>query len=193
MSRYDAIEDPLCFPGTQVLRNKADLRDQDELDEFEQLMFHSRAEEDLPDGDLNFSHYCAVHRHFFQDVYSWAGQVRTIRTSKGGSMFCYPEHIETEATKLFSKLARKGCLAEVGDEDEFATEAAWFLSELNAIHPFREGNGRSQLVYLTMLARNAGYELHEDNLQPDAFLQAMIDSFNGTLDPLRTQIRSLLD
>lgn len=71
MSRYDVTEDPLCYPGTNVLRNKADLTDQDALDQFEQLMFLTRSEEALPEGELDYAHYRAIHHHFFQDVYAW--------------------------------------------------------------------------------------------------------------------------
>ena len=89
MSRYDATDDPLCYPGSQVLKNKAALVDQGELNQFEQLMFLTRAEEDLPAGILDYQHYKAIHYHFFQDVYDWAGHPRVIRTSKGGNWFCY--------------------------------------------------------------------------------------------------------
>ena len=192
MSRYNAVEDPLCYAGTQVLRNKADLREQDELDQFEQLMFESRAGERLPEGVLDFSHYLALHHHYFQDVYDWAGDVREIRTGKGGNWFCYPEHIVREAERLFGELAARNYLADARGKREFAEGAAWFLSELNAIHPFREGNGRIQLVFLTMLARNAGLRLNERKLRPKPFLDAMISSFDGELEPLIEEIRRLL-
>lgn len=191
MSRYNAVEDPLCYPGTHILRNRADIQDQDELDEFEQLMFDSRAEERLPDGALDFTHYRALHHHFFQDVYDWAGQIRTIRTGKGNNWFCYPEYIEAEATRVFGELAARNHLADAGKQ-EFADGAAWFLSELNAIHPFREGNGRIQLVFLTMLARKAGLRFNERKLRPKPFLEAMIQSFGGKLGPLTAEIARLL-
>ncbi len=90
MSRYSATDDPLCYPESQVLRNIAELKDQDALDQFEQLMFLTRAEEELPEGDLDYLHYKKIHHHFFQDVYEWAGQIRQIRTGKGGNWFCSP-------------------------------------------------------------------------------------------------------
>ena len=71
MNRYDATEDPLCYIGTSILINKAGLRSQDELDQFEQLMFLTRSEEPLPDGALDYAHYKRIHHHFFQDVYDW--------------------------------------------------------------------------------------------------------------------------
>lgn len=192
MVRYNAIDDPLCYPGTQVLRNKADIDDHDELEQFEQLMFNSRAEEDLPAGTLDFDHYRAIHHHFFQDVYDWAGEIRAIRTGKGQNWFCYPEYIEDQASHLFDELAAKNHLTDTAKKREFAEGAAWFLSEINAIHPFREGNGRVQLVFLTMLARNAGYVLDESHLEPEPFMAAMISSFDGDLGSLTDQIEALL-
>ena len=191
MSRYDPVEDPLCYAGTQVLRNKADIRDQDGLDQFEQLMFESRAEERLPEGALDFAHYRELHHHYFQDVYDWAGEVRDIRIGKGGNWFCYPEYIGVEAQRLFGELAARNHLADAPGKREFAEGAAWFLSELNAIHPFREGNGRIQLVFLTMLARNANLRINERRLRPKPFLDAMISSFDGELEPLIEEIRRL--
>lgn len=192
MSRYNTTEDPLCYPGTFILRNLVDIQDQEELDDFEQLMFDSRAEERLPDGALDFPHYKALHHHFFQDVYDWAGQLRTIRTGKGNNWFCYPEYIETEATRIFAALAQRNHLADSESKEAFAAGAAWFLSEINAIHPFREGNGRIQLVFLTMLVRNAGLRLYERRLRPEPFMAAMIRSFDGELEPLAAEIGRLL-
>ncbi|WP_075996616.1 Fic/DOC family protein [Salaquimonas pukyongi] len=192
MSRYNALEDPLCYPGTQVLRNKADLTEQEELDEFEQLMFQTRADEDLPDGDFDVAHYRALHHHFFQDVYDWAGEFRTIRTGKANNWFCYPEYIEPEMNRIFSVLAAENYLMDMGDKDELAARAAWYLSEINAVHPFREGNGRTQLSFLTMLVRHAGFSLNEDNLEEEAFMNAMIFSFDGDTGPLQAQIRKML-
>jgi cell filamentation protein len=132
---YDAVEDPYCYPGTTVLKNKLNLKTRNELDAFEAEIAAQRAEEPLPTGKLTYPHYRAIHRHLFQDVYSWAGKIRTIRISKGGSMFCFPESIDREMSKLFGMLAGqkqfKGITA-----CEFATKAAHFLAELNAIHPF---------------------------------------------------------
>src|SRR5262245_1800090 len=139
---YDAVDDPYCYEGTSVLKNRLDLRTQAELDEFETAIVSLRAEEHLPGGDLDQQHYRAIHRHLYQDVYDWAGELRTVRTSKGGSTFCFPENIAAQMTKLFDGLARADHFRSL-DPDIFAAAAAHFLSELNAIHPFREGNGRT--------------------------------------------------
>ena len=118
MSRYDATEDPFCYPGTFILKNKAGLRNQDELDQFEQLMFLTRSEEPLPDGTLDYIHYKRIHHHFFQDVYDWAGKPREIRTGKGGNWFCYPEYIDAEMGKIFTQLTEEGHLSQISNPQQ---------------------------------------------------------------------------
>lgn len=191
MSRYEATDDPLCYPGTRVLINKADLIDQDELDQFEQLMFLTRSEEDLPDGDLDYRHYKSLHHHFFQDVYEWAGQPRTIRTGKGGNWFCYPEYIDSQMERIFAEFAAEKHLSEIDDLGIFAERASHYIAEINAIHPFREGNGRCQLTLLSILFALSGLDLDEDRLEPELFMEAMIASFHGDNEPLAKSIEAL--
>jgi cell filamentation protein len=189
---YDAVADPYCYPGTTVLKNRLKLKTQKELAAFEAEISAQRAEEPLPTGKLTYPHYRAIHKHLFQDVYDWAGKIRTVRISKGGSMFCYPESIDREMSKLFSALAGQKQL-KGATPDEFASNAAHFLAELNAIHPFREGNGRTQLTFLTLLAENADHPLAIERLDPDKVMQAMIDSFGGEEAPLAQLIVGLVE
>jgi cell filamentation protein len=186
---YDAVADPYCYPGTTVLINKLDLRDQAQLDAFEAEITVQRAAEPLPAGMLSFTHYRAIHHHLFQDVYSWAGKIRTVRISKGGNFFCYPENIQSEASKLFGNLRGSNLLRGLSAET-FAQRAAHFVSELNAIHPFREGNGRAQLAFLTLLAETADHPLALEKMDPDVMLAAMVASFNGDEIQLRRLIGS---
>ncbi len=188
---YDAIEDPYTYKNSTVLMNKLDLRDQAELDAFEAEISSARAEEPLPDGTMDFEHYKAIHHHLFQDVYHWAGQVRTVRIAKGGNPFCFPEHIEGQARRLFDDLRATDCLRNL-DAQTFTDRAAHFLAELNAIHAFREGNGRSQLSFFVLLADHAGYPLKIEKLNPDEMLAAMIASFDGDERRLADVIRSLI-
>ncbi len=189
---YDAVEDPYCYPGTTVLKNKLKLKTQKELDAFEAEITAQRAEEPLPAGKLTYPHYRAIHKHLFQDVYDWAGKIRTVRISKSGSMFCYPESIDREMSKLFGTLAGQKQF-EGTTPAAFATKASHFLAELNAIHPFREGNGRTQLTFLTLLAEIAGHPLAMEQLDPDKVMQAMIDSFGGDEKPLAVLISDLVE
>ena len=140
---YDSTPDSYCYPGTAVLKNRANIRDQAALDAFEHEAMLQRAEEPYPVGRLSVNHFRAIHRHLFQDVYAWAGRFRTVRISKGGSMFCYPEHIPREMRTLFVRLKNDNYLRGFAIED-FVRQSAHFLATLNAIHPFRDGNGRTQ-------------------------------------------------
>lgn len=188
---YDAVADDYCYPGTTVLKNKLDLTDAEELDAFEAEVSDARADEELPAGDLDFPHFKAIHEHLFQDVYHWAGKIRTVRISKGGSMFCFPENIENQAQKLFEQLKKDKFLAGL-ELEEFGRKAAHFLSELNVIHAFREGNGRTQLSFFLLMADHAAYPIDLADLDPDAFLDAMIASFDGDEAPLAKVIQHLV-
>jgi cell filamentation protein len=174
-----------------VLKNKLGLRDQADLSAFEALSVAARAEEPLPVGRFSAAHYCAVHRHLFQDVYGWAGRSRTVRMTRDRSPFCFPENIASEMRALFARL-RGADLLRGREPKAFADEAAAFLAYLNAIHPFREGNGRTQLTFTALLAAQAGHPLDLSRLDPTSFLRAMIASFFGDEAPLGRQPRNLV-
>jgi cell filamentation protein len=187
---YDAFDDPYAYRGTRVLKNRLALRDSGLLEAFELEMTTLRADEPLPAGRFGAAHYCQVHHHLFQDVYRWAGRYRTVRTAKGGNVFCYPENIAAEMEKLFARLAAQDRLRGRA-WGEFAQGAVAFLGDLNAIHPFREGNGRAQLAFLHLLADEAGHPLRLAAIQQDTFLPAMVASFSGDLDPLIVELGTL--
>jgi cell filamentation protein len=188
---YEAGEDPYCYPGTTVLRNRLGLRTLAELEKLEAFSTAQRAREPLPIGRLNNTHYRAIHRHLFQDVYDWAGRIRSVRLAKNDSMFCYPENIDREMRRIFEALAGENQIRDL-DAEAFAKKAAHFLAELNAIHPFREGNGRTQGIFLGMLADQAGHPLDFERLDPPVMLQAMVESFNGNERPLALVILHLM-
>ncbi len=188
---YDAVSDPYCYPGTTVLKNLLDIRDQSTLDRYEAEVTAVRAEQPVPSGAFDVAHYCAFHRHLFQDVYDWAGLYRTVRIGKGGSAFCYPEYIEPQMVRLFSRLQADDYFRHCSQRD-FAASAAHFLAELNSIHPFREGNGRTQLAFFIHLAEASGHPLHVKRMDPTAVMAAMISSFLGDERQLRNLIDTLL-
>lgn len=111
--------------------------------------------------------------------------------TKDRSPFCFPENIAAEMRGLFVRLHDADLLRGRSAED-FAEEAAKFLAYLNAIHPFREGNGRTQLTFTALLGTQAGHPLRLSRLDPANFLQAMIDSFFGEESQLSRQLRDLV-
>ena len=186
------MPDPYSYAGTDVLKNRLRIRDAAKLQQFEVASVSQRASEPLPSGHLDTAHYRAVHRHLFGDVYGWAGRYRTVRIAKDGSVFCYPENITSEMNSLFLWLKGESFLNEL-PANAFAPQAAHFLATLNAIHPFREGNGRTQMAFLSMLAFRAGHPLSIARLNEQSFLNAMIRSFSGDEGPLGAQLLKVIE
>ena len=160
--------------------------------QYEATAYALRSIEALPTGNLSVSHYRSVHRHLFGDVYVWAGRYRTVRTAKGGNWFCYPENIAREMKRAFSALKSRHRSVSPSP-DALAQSSAAFMAHLNAIHPFREGNGRAQLSFLALICADAGYVLDLGRVTPAPFLAAMIASFHGDEAPLERQIHALIE
>lgn len=189
---YEVENDTIyCYAGTDVLINKIDIKNAADLANFEAEITSQRAQEPIPEGDLDYAHYCALHKHLFQDVYEWEGEPRKIRIGKASNWFCLPEHIDAEMTKLFSSLKEQSNFAGLS-KAEFAEKSAHFLAELNAVHPFREGNGRTQLSFLGIMAEEACHPLDFEKLEPDEILAAIVESFAGDEDHLRQVITDLI-
>jgi cell filamentation protein len=142
MSSTIENSDPYLHPGTNVLRNLRGLADPELLERFEARQTHRRIAEliDAPIPNvLDIAHLKAIHWHIFQDVYEWAGQFRTVNISKGGHLFGLATFLEASVQQILVKLAAEKHLADL-DANVFAARAAYFFGELNAAHPFREGN-----------------------------------------------------
>jgi cell filamentation protein len=187
---YGAFDDPYVYPGTSVLRNRLGIRDAEGLEVFEVEAAHARAEEGLPEGNFDPAHYCAAHHQLFHDVYDWAGQYRTVRIAKGETMFCYPENIPAQMDALFAGIEGGARFRDLTRE-EFVARLAGFLAELNAIHPFREGNGRTQLAFAGLIGTEFDQPLQVERVNPRTFLSAMVASFAGDLGPLVGELRLL--
>jgi cell filamentation protein len=142
MRSTSGISDPYLYPGTNVLKNLRGLIDPEQLNRFEARRTHRRIagliEKPIP-GRFDIEHLKAVHRYIFQDVYEWAGQFRTVNLSKEGHLFGLVPFLEPVLLKSLEKLRSENYLLEL-DVAAFAGRAAYFLGELNAAHPFREGN-----------------------------------------------------
>lgn len=153
--------DLYVYPGTRVLRNKADLQDAELLAAHESRMVLKRMlqlyAEPLP-GTLDATHLAAIHHALFQDVYSWAGRFRTGDMSIGERMFCRAEILLPSLTCLLLQLTEEHCLAGMKAE-LFAERAAFYLGELNTIHPFRDGNGRTQREFIRVLGLWVGQKV----------------------------------
>jgi cell filamentation protein len=110
------------------------------------------------DGVFDTTHLRSIHWYIFQDVYPWAGEIRGVGISKPGALFPPPQYLKPALDDLFSRLASEGLLQALSPNG-FAHRAAFYLGEINAIHPFREGNGRAQREFIRELAAQAGHRL----------------------------------
>lgn len=133
--------------------------------------------------DFSLSALKNIHFYLFQDVYEWAGELRTVDISKGATRFATWSRIEPEAQKLFRELEQEGFLKGLSDS-EFVARLAHSFWELNVIHPFREGNGRAQRVLFERIAINAGFELRWQPIDPALWIPANIAAYHGQLEPL---------
>jgi cell filamentation protein len=109
-------------------------------------------------GDFDTRHLQAIHRYIFQDVYGWAGELRTVGIAKPGAAFPPPAFLKVNLDSLFVELAHENSLKNLSAA-AWVHRAAYFLGEINAIHPFREGNGRTQREFIRELALAGGYRL----------------------------------
>src|SRR5580692_3694198 len=145
MPRYSG-NDPYLDPASGVLRNRLDIADEATLEQTEAAFVATRSYElsQTPlKGGFDLAHLQAIHRYLFGDVYEWAGKLRTTDISKGGNRFAHHAHIEGAAAAIFTQLAKEKHLTGLGPA-AFSDRAAYYLGELNALHSFREGNGRTQ-------------------------------------------------
>ncbi len=197
MSRYDA-SDVYAYPGSTVLRNKAGIQEQAALDAFEADVTALRMLEllDAPvQGRFDLAHLCALHRHVFQDVYEWAGELRTVDISRGSSRFAHASLIEGYLGSELSKLALENWLRGLPPERVVA-RLAHYMGEINAAHPFREGNGRAQRLFCAQLAEQAGYFINFETVGQATMYAVMIASFNGNAKPLEgllSEIMAVID
>jgi len=185
MSRYDA-SDTYVYPGTDVLRNKAEIGDQAKLDAFEADVTALRMLELLETpvlGAFDVKHLCAIHRYLFQDIYEWAGELRTVDISREGSHFANVGQIQSYLDQQLRRLVAENFLKGM-PPDQFLVRMAHYMGEINAVHPFRDGNGRVQRMFCAQLAEQAGYFIDFETVEQARMYEVMIASFNGNAKPL---------
>lgn len=175
-----------CYPNTDVLKNKVGTHDKNVLFGAEcdysmtrlwQLM------ENPVNGRFDFNHLKAIHKHVFQDLYDWAGQPRTVDIGKG-NLFCMSAYIDSYAQDVFRGFSRE-CHEKAGDREAFAHAVAEKYGDLNALHPFREGNGRTQREFVRELCLDCGYLFDLSGTSHQEMLDASKESFDtGRCDKL---------
>ena len=173
-----------CYPPSlTILKNKLNIRDARWLDSVERQLVVERAASGVPQGRFDLAHLRAIHRHLFQDVFEWAGELRTVEISKGGHQFQFRRFIETGMADVHRRLAVQAFLRGLSRED-FAQRAGEVLGDVNYVHPFREGNGRTQLQFLLQLAAQAGHRLDVSRLDKPAWMDASREAHLGRYEAM---------
>lgn len=185
-----AAED-YVYPGTQVLKNKADLRDQGELQKFERSVTALRIQElkERPlKGDFSLEHMRDIHRQVFKDVYEWAGEVRKVNMAKGPegdrTHFALTADIGIKAELIKVSIEEANHLRGM-DRKELSSKMGEIYAAVNDLHPFREGNGRVAREYMSELAGKAGYGIDYTKVGRQAWQEAAKASARGNLEPIR--------
>jgi len=194
------MNDPYLDPHSGILRNNFGITNQRELDSREADAVGVRSvmiQLNPVPGNFDSKHLKAIHEYLFQDVYDWAGTFRTISLSKrdhvGGQVthFSPPDVIEAELQAVFGELAQDNFLRSL-PRKVFANKMAQLFSEMNRIHPFREGNGRAQRQFVRQLAQGS-YKPHFDVVSKERLVTASIASAHGDNSMLERMMDEITD
>lgn len=174
--------------GIQVLRNKLGLSGYTEAFNAERRLtglrqFELGAKPELVARTFDPEHWKAIHRHVFQDMYEWAGEFRTVDIGKGGHDFINEDELERFADGILGQVREANMFAgrdRAGVVDGLMNT----MQALNIIHPFREGNGRTQRILTEHIAAHAGYLLDWPRINPDEQNLMMAQAFDGELGSL---------
>ncbi|MDX8478900.1 Fic family protein [Mesorhizobium sp. VK24D] len=186
-----------------VLKNKLGFTDQNELAAFEARIAAARDVKilgDPPHGPFDLAKLEKLHEMLFGDVYTWAGKTRIAGLAKqahegsaaGVTSFTAPLRIKAEATALFRSLPSIETLSALSDA-EFAASMAPFFVTLNNVHPFREGNGRTQRLFFKLLARACGNDLAWDVVTRERVVAASISGARGDAAPMKRLFLEISD
>lgn len=179
---YSVASSIYCYPDSSVLKNKLDIRDPVLLRKVEADLSTARQAEifHIPvAGRFTATHLCNIHRKLLGDVYSFAGHFRREDIAKGPTRFVTYSQIKEKLQRLLGQLQQEKWLENVPFE-AFAARSAYYMAELNYIHPFREGNGRAIREFMRLLFLHNGYVVQWDAVDVEALLNAMIDSVYDT-------------
>ena len=185
--------DPYLDLQSGLLRNRLGITDAGELRHVEAALTASRIYDlirsPIP-GAYDLAHLRAFHRQIFQDLYDWAGELRTVSIGRG-RLFSLPQHLEADAGELFGWLARAEHLRG-RDRKAFVDDLTELYADLNALHPFRDGNGRTQRAFLGQLAVDAGHPIHWAAMDPEENNAASKAAQQGDNDALRALLDLLV-
>ena len=179
---YESKNSVYCYEGTNTLVNKLNIKDSIALENYETsvvgLKLMALNKEGIT-GNFDVKHFISIHKFLFEDIYPFAGLFRTENIAKDYFQFAEWEYIESELTRLLNELKNENFLIGLS-KDEMVKRLAYYWAELNVLHPFREGNGRTTREFLRQLALKNHYILNLQNVDSNALLDASIKSIIDT-------------
>lgn len=197
-ARWDGY---LLSPGSTVLRNKIGVVTADGLraaenDLLEFRLTELRSSPRLVSRTYDLAHLRSLHFQLFQDIYQWAGELRTVGIAKGDgddTSFIPPLEIERPVAHVATRIAESDCLRDIAGQD-LVDEVTYLYDYLNFAHPFREGNGRTQREFFAQLAAESGHGLEWGGIQMSTLHSACHRARTaGDLTELRGIIATVLN
>lgn len=185
-NRKETMQSKYCYEGTDILINKVNIRDAKVLAEYEAditLIRQYELEKGIIKGRFGVVHFKKIHEYIFQDIYPFAGKFRTENIAKGTTNFCKSQFIEENLKILLEELKKDDYLKGLSTK-EFSSKVAYYLSEINMIHPFREGNGRSIREFFRQLALKSGHIINWSLIKKEILLEATIIAVDKDYKPL---------
>lgn len=175
-----------CYEGTTCLVNKLGIKNEKQLSEIEADITFAKTSklEEIPlKGNFDLEHYKSIHKFLFEDLYSWAGELRKINISKKGTNFANADELEYLCTECFQRLKENNYYRNT-DFDSFVENIVDLYCTLNILHPFREGNGRTERIFISQLIRFNGCDIDFSDIDTDYLMFATIQSAQGITDNL---------
>ena len=181
-SKYRLDNNRLYYEGSDVPRNRFDIRESVTIHEIEKelleeayIIFFEELDEETR---FDETYFISLHRRTFESLYEWAGEYRDFNMAKGASRFCQGAYVGSSSEKIFDEIAQENYLKdfEHRPKAEFARRLAYYKCELIALHPFFELNGRITRMFFDMIAAYNGYRFIDySHVTPQAYIDASID------------------
>lgn len=181
---YENRNSIYCYKNTNVLVNKFEIKNNEVLEEVERTIVFAKLYELRQNkniGNFDIKHVVEIHKFLFEDIYPFAGKFRTENIAKGNTLFADWNFLESELKRILEELKNENYLNGL-EKNQLSKRLAYYMAELNVLHPFREGNGRSTREFIRQLAFKNNYILDLTNMLPKEMLNASIKSVVDTTD-----------
>ena len=173
-------DEKYCYPNSNVLKNKYGLTNLVALEQIERKsssLAIVQLQSDVIKGNFDLKHLQSIHKAIFSDIYDWAGKIRTVDIAKS-NLFCRVQFLDSYSQDIFGRLKKQDNFLLGLPKQQAIKKLAEYMGDINALHPFREGNGRTQREFIKYLSKVTGIELHMDKVTSDRMMDASLKSFN---------------